>query len=557
MKNFFQRHHKLLFYTSWLFINLIQSAATDLFDDEAYYWVYSRFLDWGYFDHPPMIALLIKIGYSLFPNEFGVRLLVAILSTGALWLIEKLLNEKDDKLFYSIALSMAVLQLGGIIAAPDVPLMFFTSLFFLFYKRFVARPTTLNSIWTGICIALLLYSKYHGLLVVALTLVSNPKLLLKWQTYIVTAIALILFAPHIYWQFRHDFPSVQYHLFERSTSPYKINFTLDYIIEQLLIAGPLAGFILIWASFKRKPIDEVERALKFTTVGFYFFFLLATFRGRVEANWTFPSFIGLVALSHQQLRGNERLKRWIYRLSLITIGLVFVARLYLLGNIFPAIGLKDDEFLFNKDWANSIQQHSNGLPVFFTDSYQRASKYWFYSGFPSYSLNTLDERRNNFNLWKMEDGLQHKKTYGVYQGKHQNYFSDSINTKKGWYLGKVINDYFSFSRILISTGKIEAKSNEIVILPLTFKLDQESLKRIHPDFDTVRVWMAVSLESVDEPVVFPTDLTLKNLKSGRQVLDAKIRLVLPPKKYKARFGLTSCIANWPTVNSSLITLEVK
>src|ERR1700730_8069426 len=153
---------------------------TGLFDDEAYYWVYSRFLDWGYFDHPPMIALLIKIGYAIFPNELGVRLLVAILSTASLWLIEKLLNEKNDKLFYGIALSMAVLQLGGIIAVPDIPLLFFTTLFFIVYKRFVANPNLLNCIWTGFCIALLFYSKYHGFLVVVFTLASNPRLLLRF-----------------------------------------------------------------------------------------------------------------------------------------------------------------------------------------------------------------------------------------------------------------------------------------------------------------------------------------------------------------------------------------
>ncbi len=52
----------------------MQSGLTELQDDEAYYWVYSHFLDWGYFDHPPMTALLIKMGYAIFHNELGVRL---------------------------------------------------------------------------------------------------------------------------------------------------------------------------------------------------------------------------------------------------------------------------------------------------------------------------------------------------------------------------------------------------------------------------------------------------------------------------------------------------
>ena len=73
-----------MFYAAWLAVLLIQSLTTELFDDEAYYWVYSRFLDWGYYDHPPMIAALIKVGYAIFPNALGVIIISAILTTGAL-----------------------------------------------------------------------------------------------------------------------------------------------------------------------------------------------------------------------------------------------------------------------------------------------------------------------------------------------------------------------------------------------------------------------------------------------------------------------------------------
>ena len=66
---------RTIFYAAWLVLALIQAWGTELFDDEAYYWVYSKFLDWGYFDHPPMIAVLIKIGYFIFPSELGVRYL--------------------------------------------------------------------------------------------------------------------------------------------------------------------------------------------------------------------------------------------------------------------------------------------------------------------------------------------------------------------------------------------------------------------------------------------------------------------------------------------------
>lgn len=70
MKQLLAKHHRLLFYGLWLLLGLLQAGLTELQDDEAYYWVFSRHLDWGYFDHPPMTALLVKAGYAIFPMNW-------------------------------------------------------------------------------------------------------------------------------------------------------------------------------------------------------------------------------------------------------------------------------------------------------------------------------------------------------------------------------------------------------------------------------------------------------------------------------------------------------
>src|SRR6187455_799449 len=145
MNLFFQKHHRLLFYSSWLLLALAQSASTELIADEAYYWVYSRFPAWGYFDHPPMIAMLVKWGYAIFPNELGVRLFCLLLNTGSILLIEKLINRKNPFLFYAIVLSIGLMQAGGFMAAPDIPLLFFTALFFWTYRRFTSDLSALNT----------------------------------------------------------------------------------------------------------------------------------------------------------------------------------------------------------------------------------------------------------------------------------------------------------------------------------------------------------------------------------------------------------------------------
>ncbi|MCX5907686.1 MAG: glycosyltransferase family 39 protein, partial [Deltaproteobacteria bacterium] len=54
-----------LFYIQWV----------ELAPDEAYYFTWSRHLQWGYYDHPPMVGFLIRIFTEIAgPGEFGVRL---------------------------------------------------------------------------------------------------------------------------------------------------------------------------------------------------------------------------------------------------------------------------------------------------------------------------------------------------------------------------------------------------------------------------------------------------------------------------------------------------
>ena len=80
-------------------INLIQAVFTNVHDDEAYYWEYSRHLAWGYFDHPSMVGIFIKAGYTLFQNELGVRLLTVFAQLAMLRIIWELIEAANKKAF--------------------------------------------------------------------------------------------------------------------------------------------------------------------------------------------------------------------------------------------------------------------------------------------------------------------------------------------------------------------------------------------------------------------------------------------------------------------------
>ena len=560
MKAFLRNNHRLLFFASWVILGLIQSRFTELQDDEAYYWVYSRYPDWGYFDHPPVIAILVKMGYAIFPNELGVRLFPLLLNVLSLLIIEKLLDKKNSFLFYTIALSIAVIQVTGFVAVPDIPLIFFTALFFLSYKKFIARLSLLNSLVLGVSIALLFYSKYHAVLIVFFTLLSNIKLFTKYQLYVAGLIALLLFAPHLWWQYQHDWVSFRYHLFESNVNAYRPSFTGSYILGQLLLPGPIAGFILLPAAFLYKPTDQTESALRYNMIGIYIFFLLSSFRGKVEGNWTSPVLVSLMVLSHQFLNEKNNPiaiggQKVLFKLLPLTLVLVLFARIVMIVDILP---VKEVQTMYHawKKWPSKLRERTKGLPVVFSNSYQRASKYWFYSGQMTYSQNWFRERRNNYNFWPVEDSMLGKPVYFI-DKYGLSRFPDSLKTSIGYLGFKYDSSFASFAKIIVTVNpqKITVKQGEEFTLLCKLQMPEqyERFIRSHPSLtDTTRIGI-FNKEGWQKDIF--TILSLHQVVDQKE-FELKINPGLNKGKYFLRFSINSGYYN-ATHNSDKISLAVE
>ncbi|MBL7745173.1 MAG: glycosyltransferase family 39 protein [Chitinophagaceae bacterium] len=555
MKTLLQKNHRLVFYGAWIVLGLIQAAFTELMDDEAYYWVYSKFFDWGYFDHPPMTGLLIKMGYAIFPGELGVRLFPLLLNVLSLIIIEKLIGGKNAFLFYAITLSLAVLQVSGFVAVPDIPLIFFTALFFLLYKKFTEHHSLLNTFLLGICVAMLLYSKYHAVLIVFFTLLSNLKLLTRYQTYLAGVIALLLFSPHLWWQYEHNWVSFRYHLFESNVNVYKFRYTTEYILGQLLLAGPIAGFILLPAAWRYKPKNETEKALRFTMIGIYGFFLLSSFRGKVEGNWTSPAIVPLIVLAHQFLYEKADWQKILYRLLPVTMILVLFARIIMIVDVLPVKAVQS-RFHAWKKWPQEMRERTKGLPVVFSNSYQRASKYWFYSGQTTFSQNWYLNSRNNYNFWPLEDSLLGKPVY--FLDIHRVYrFPDSLKTSIGWIGYRYDPSLTSFVKINIVTdkGSYKIKEGGDLTMNCRFEIPEQysSFIRTHEIVgDSVRVGVFDRYGWIKE---IPVPLYLKEMNEKKQ-MTITIQPALPTGKYYLRFSVKYGFYN-ETHNSEKIELIVE
>jgi hypothetical protein len=440
------------FLLGWTILNIIQGYTLELHADEAYYWLYSRFLDWGYFDHPPMVALFIRFGDSIMHNELGLRILTITVSTASfyiLWLILKKYNA-SARLFVIVIACMFMCHMYGFTTTPDSPLFFFAVVFYYFYQKYIEQDTWLLAFILGVVIACLLYSKYHAILLIGFTVLSNIKLLKRPSFWLIVVLASILFIPHILWQMHHNFPSLNYHLSERSAEKYHPEFTYLYPLGQILMAGPLIGWYLFYKGFTAKITDGFIRCLMINSIGTPIFFLISSFRGEVQPQWTYIAFAPLILLIVINFAQKPNLPRWFYPVAYVNIAIILCVRIALIAGI--PIGRLQSQFGF-RQWAYAVKQKAGDNYVVFNEGFQNPSKYDYYNNtLKGFSYDDRYYRGTQFDIWPIEDSIQHKRILYVTVFKSPKVTTDSIKVSAGtWYTGWV-NDVRTYQKVIIDNG---------------------------------------------------------------------------------------------------------
>ncbi|WP_339707225.1 glycosyltransferase family 39 protein [uncultured Kriegella sp.] len=437
----------LYFLGAILAINLLQSHFTELIFDEAYYWHYAQKMAWGYFDHPPMVALLIRLSSYFFDGELGVRFMSCLLSAGTLVLLWLMIDnpKKRDFVphFFILTFSMTLLNAYGFFTLPDTPLLFFAALFLWAYKKFIANATALSAIFLGVMMAALMYSKYHAVLVILFVSLSNLALLKNKYAWLAVMVALLSYSPHFLWLYENDFVSIKYHLFERPNGAYDFNkYTLGFFVNLVAIFG--LTFPWVYKSlFKTKPSSLFTKGLLYLTYGVILFFFISSFNRRVQTQWIIIISIPLVIIVFNYMLENASARKWIYRMGIVNCVILIFLRLGLVYEpLFPVFY----ETHGNKQFTNEIRSKAGDIPIVFENSYRNAPMHAFYSGNPTYSLNNIHYRRNQYSIDSSEYEVQHKKI--MYISKYAKSGDASFTRINGTiYHGRFIDDFESFRKL--------------------------------------------------------------------------------------------------------------
>ena len=197
-----------------------------LIGDESYYWLWSRHLDWAYFDHPAGIAVLTWLSTVLGgQGELGIRWLNALLSAACIPLVYlvggKMLSRRAGLIAAAAVAFGAPYVLTARFVYTDALQLFLMLLNLHFLWRMVkVRPDgTLPyrpCIAFGLSLALLFNTKYSAYLytvaLVVAVLLDHRWLLTKRRFLLALLIAAAGLLPVVAWNATHEWASFRWQL---------------------------------------------------------------------------------------------------------------------------------------------------------------------------------------------------------------------------------------------------------------------------------------------------------------------------------------------------------
>jgi 4-amino-4-deoxy-L-arabinose transferase-like glycosyltransferase len=309
------------------------ATRLELVGDEAYYWLWSRHLDYCYLDKGPMIAWAIRVGTLLFgPTVFGVRLFAVLAAAGTGWGIfqlgRRLFDDRTALWALVLALVAPLFAVGATLMTIDTLYVFFWTWAAVVFWHARATPRLLPWFVTGLLVGCGALSKYTALM----ELVSFA-VFLAWQPderrhlrrpgfWLMAAVAALFLLPAFCWNLQHGWPTATW-LRQRGA--------LDQSwrvrpLEALTFLGGQAGVIspliflalLVSIAWPRLPAPGSAREVRFTQALFLPLFLLYTIlslQRAGQANWAAACYIGGFILLARRAREAARLHLWARRVA--------------------------------------------------------------------------------------------------------------------------------------------------------------------------------------------------------------------------------------------------
>lgn len=309
--------------------------------DEAYYILWGKFPQFGYYDQPPMIGWwlaalqwIVEAGPS---TLWFMRLPAVVLSTFVALAIFWILKGHDQRkaILGAELFLWNPVTLMPVILSTDTPLLYFTTLALVLFLRGIQSKSFFWFSATGVILGLGFLSKYFAVLAGGAFALS-ALWMMGWRQGGFATLAMLGAAfPfvwfHLDWNSKNCWINFTFNLNTRNTGEgFQISNVITFLVFQFYMVSPL----VLWAALKRMRDFSGLTALSHPArVGIVFYvvafsaFFVSSLKAAQGFHWMFLALPGLyLAVIH--LLSSDEMDRWLGRMR-VWCGIHLVAFLVL------------------------------------------------------------------------------------------------------------------------------------------------------------------------------------------------------------------------------------
>jgi hypothetical protein len=301
-------------------LRCITASSVELGNDEVYYRMYAQYLQWNYFDHPPMVGWLIRFTTAnlFFDHELFIRLGAIVSAAITTWILflsgRKLSNAYAG--FLAAAIYTGTIY-GSIIAGtfilPDSPQMvcWAAGLYLLIdiakytsVNRTKKRSLVLFGIVCGMGMLCKIHTSFLWLGFLLYVVLYNRQWLKEPVLYFSGLITLLIFYPVIQWNIDNHFVTYLYHSNRVNVAEggFNINSFLTFAAGQVFYYNPVIFFFIITgtiAAFRDNLplLSSQKKILLLCSLPLIVIAAAIALFKEVLPHWTGPAYTGLILLT--------------------------------------------------------------------------------------------------------------------------------------------------------------------------------------------------------------------------------------------------------------------
>ncbi len=367
------------------------AAAFPFTGDEAFFYQWGVFPDWGYYDHPPMVGWMLAGLRLISDHPLALRLVTVFLwhliALGLVDLLFRYLPQEKKSQAYGVGVLFLALPFTWALnlVTTDTPLILFifTSAYCFIRSQFSVR-WMLWSLGTGIFLGLALLSKYFaGFLAVAYVAASCRTQLTRKQAVLQVVVIAVSASPffliNLAYNATHCWNNVMFNLVNRHEGSQTSLATVFLYLSMLLY------LVTPWVAwhFWRQRLKNLSWGLVALFVVPFVLFLCFSVRKTIGLHWVL-GFMPFVFLAYGLQASAAQIKRdlrWTLILS-VPHFLALVALIALPASVWSGTRLHAD-VVFHRETGKVVAQLKKSLPenaVLAAFSYTPAALLAFHAG---------------------------------------------------------------------------------------------------------------------------------------------------------------------------------